>query len=79
MRLFVTGFTSSLVSVMISQLDDIEIIEIGSETNRKSTKMSFDTSTLNTFEECDYILHCSWKMEERSKLKSEKIYKETEY
>ena len=73
MRLFVTGCTSSLVSVMLSQLNNIEIIEIKSKTSRKSKKMSFDISSLNAFKESDFILHCSWNMEERSKLESEKI------
>lgn len=73
MRLFVTGFTSSFVKVMLSQLKDLEILEVKSTTNRNSKEMFFDISTIDNFKASDYILHSGWNMEERSLLESEKI------
>tara|TARA_X000000368_G_C23051924_1_gene721856 strand:+ start:1836 stop:2615 length:780 start_codon:yes stop_codon:yes gene_type:complete len=73
MRLFVTGFNSSLVKVIISNLSNIDIIPISSSTNSESNKMKFDIGSLKNFNSEDYILHCAWNMKERNKEKSHQI------
>ncbi len=73
MRLFVTGFNSSLVKVIISNLSNIDIIPISSLTNSESSKMEFNLDSLKNFNSEDYILHCAWNMKERNLEKSHKI------
>lgn len=73
MRVFVTGFNSSLVQVLLKNVDQIELVKITSLTNSSSDSMSFDVQALKNFQKGDFILHAAWNMKKRNINESRKI------
>ena len=73
MRVFVTGFTSSLVQVMLKNISGINLVKINSLTNSNSDAMTFNLDVLKDFKKGDYILHAAWNMKKRNIQESRKI------
>ncbi len=73
MRVFVTGFSSSLVQVLLKNIDQIELVKINSLTSSNSDRMSFNLDMLKDFKKGDYILHAAWNMKKRNVHESKKI------
>ena len=73
MRIFVTGFSSSLVKVLLKKVKNVELIPIKNTTDSHSEIMAFDLSSLIGFSNDDFILHAAWNMKNNSIQRSETI------